>query len=115
MLKGSLDDPPPTGSNPFDTEPPGLQEEIPVSADPGAAPEAVVDRLAAVRELAGLFDPADSDQDRGPSFAPDDDEAKVPSPVASGPVNGDGRRRVEDTGEMTRGLISRLITGVKGP
>jgi outer membrane biosynthesis protein TonB len=100
--------------NPFDTEPAAPAEELPVSADSGVAQEAVVDRVAAVRELADLFSPdADGGYDAA-SSGDDDDESKTHSAVAVGSTNGDGRRRVEEDEEITKGLISRLITGVKG-
>ncbi|HYI44780.1 MAG TPA: DUF4388 domain-containing protein [Actinomycetota bacterium] len=99
--------------NPFDTEPAAAPEELPVSAESGATQEAVVDRVAAVRELADLFSP-DADGGYDAASGDDDDESKMHSAVAVGSTNGDGRRRVEEDEEITKGLISRLITGVKG-
>jgi hypothetical protein len=49
-----------------------------------------------VRELAGLF----SDDER--------------QPRTDGAPEGDQRKRVEDDDALNRGLISRLIDGVKG-
>lgn len=79
--------------------------EIPIEE----AIPAVVDRLAAVKELADLFD------------QPQDDAVGTPYPaelaarkLEAAAVAGDGRRRVEDDEAITRGLISRLIDGVKG-
>jgi DNA-binding Lrp family transcriptional regulator len=76
------------------------EEVIPVSADPeGESPR--VDRAAVVRELAGLFD---DDRPR-PKAAPSRAEAGTTD---------DARKRVEDDDQVTRGIISRLIDGVKG-
>jgi hypothetical protein len=94
--------------NPFDTSPQEAPAEIPVTAEPAAAPEAIVDRLAAVRELADLFDQKDSDA-VGPPYP-----AELHKTQAADGIIGDGRRRVEDDEEITKGLISRLIDGVKG-
>lgn len=94
-----------------------------------------VDRTAVVRELAGLFDddarprpkrvtpPAQSAQPAAPqSAAP----APAPEPVAAAPAPAPAaaepgteaeqgqRHRLEDDDAVTRGLISRLIDGVKG-
>jgi hypothetical protein len=76
-----------------------------------------VDRLAAVRELADLFDrPEDGTPEASYSAPePEREESKVSvSAPASAPVAANGRHRVEDDEEITRGLISRLIDGVKG-
>ena len=87
-------------------EPPAPPEapaevEIPVSSAP-AGEEPAVDRAAVVRELAGLF--SDDDRPRArPSMAP---------PSEGGPD--DERKRVEDDDQVTKGIISRLIDGVKG-
>ena len=79
-----------------------VEEEIPVSSAPsGEAPS--VDRAAVVRELAGLF----SDDER-PMARP-----SAPSPAASSGET-DERKRVEDDDQVTKGIISRLIDGVKG-
>jgi len=61
-----------------------------------------VDRAAVVRELAGLFD--------------DDERPQRPAPTRDreGADEPDERKRVEDDDQVTRGLISRLIDGVKG-
>ncbi len=89
--------------------------EIPVES----GPEPTVDRLAAVKELADLFDQTDSGDASGPPY-PAELEAAAASAAAdqetwdSTATEGDGRRRVEDDEEITRGLISRLIDGVKG-
>ena len=79
-----------------------VEEEIPVSSAPsGEAPS--VDRAAVVRELAGLF----SDEER-PMARP-----SAPRPAAS-TGEADERKRVEDDDQVTKGIISRLIDGVKG-
>jgi hypothetical protein len=94
-------------STPVAEEPPAppaaVQEpEIPVSSAPsGGEPE--VDRAAVVRELAGLF----SDEDR-PRARP-----SMPPPAESS-GDDDARKRVEDDDQVTKGIISRLIDGVKG-
>ena len=62
-----------------------------------------VDRSTAARELAGLFDDAE------PSRAVDGFGGP---PAPGGPPR--MPRRVEDDDQVTRGLISRLIDGVKG-
>ncbi|HEX2296102.1 MAG TPA: DUF4388 domain-containing protein [Actinomycetota bacterium] len=77
-------------ASPFDTVPPAPHE----------AP--AVDRSTAARELAGLFD----DVDAPPGF-----ERMA---VAASPRPPAAPRRVEDDDQVTRGLISRLIDGVKG-
>ena len=83
--------------------PAAVQEpEIPISSAPsGKEPE--VDRAAVVRELAGLF----SDEDR-PRARP-----SMPPPAESS-GDDDARKRVEDDDQVTKGIISRLIDGVKG-
>ena len=79
-----------------------VEQDIPVSSAPsGDAPS--VDRAAVVRELADLF----SDEER-PRARP-----SAPRPTtASGEE--DERKRVEDDDQVTKGIISRLIDGVKG-
>lgn len=67
------------------------------------APEApAVDRSTAARELAGLFDEI--------APAPGFERMTASAPPAPPGVP----RRVEDDDQVTRGLISRLIDGVKG-
>jgi hypothetical protein len=69
----------------------------PAPPAPSASPAAPqVDRTTVVRELAGLF----SDDER--------------QPRTDGAPEGDHRKRVEDDDALNRGLISRLIDGVKG-
>jgi hypothetical protein len=82
---------------------PLVQPPAPEVGAPDAGPETRVDRVAAVRELAGLFSENEEEEpapQRPRSVAPD------------GPP--DNRKRVEDDEQVTRGLISRLIDGVKG-
>jgi hypothetical protein len=69
---------------------------------PDAPEPPVVDRSAAVRELAGLFD------DERPRATRD----RPPAPEGDRPK--DERRRVEDDDQLNKGLIGRLIDGVKG-
>lgn len=67
---------------------------------------AAVDRSTAARELAGLFDDADDVPALGGMTF-----AAPPAPPGGSPR---APRRVEDDDQVTRGLISRLIDGVKG-
>lgn len=74
--------------------------------DPPEVHEApAVDRSTAARELAGLFDDVDPTQALGGMAM-----AVPPAPGGPGRIP----RRVEDDDQVTRGLISRLIDGVKG-
>ena len=92
-------------------DPDALEEAEPeVGAGPGPesnendvyeAPR--LERSAAVRELAGLW--GDPDQP-GPRPAPQRQAEPGPDP--------DARKRVEDDEDIDRGLISKLIDGVKG-
>jgi predicted transcriptional regulator len=68
------------------------------SGGTGDGEDSEVDRAAVVRELAGLFD----DKPR-PSRQPRGENEKLPPP-----------KRVEDDDHITKGLINRLIDGVKG-
>ena len=78
-----------------------------------------VDKRAAVQELSELF--RQSEVDSSPTFlVPDlpprkeeEQQAEEEAEVYEAPVPED-RHRVEDDEEITRGLISRLIDGVKG-
>lgn len=82
---------------------PSPVEPIPAASEPGGeAPS--VDRAAVVRELAGLF----SDEERPRARPP------VPAGEPTAPGQPDQRKRVEDDDQVTKGLISRLIDGVKG-
>lgn len=81
--------------------------EIPVSSESaGESPR--VDRIAAVRELAGLFSEGEDDEASNGRARSRSSE----TPAAEGAP--DNRKRVEDDEQVTRGLISRLIDGVKG-
>ena len=85
-------------SYPGETEP----DPAPATFDlPPLEPSPEVDRSTAARELAGLFDAGDSGFAAGMSFA-----TAPPAPPRP--------RRLEDDDQVTRGLISRLIDGVKG-
>jgi hypothetical protein len=65
-----------------------------------------VDRIAAVRELAGLFHEEGNESEGRPAFRRDGEaEASTSEP--------DERRRVEDDEQVTKALISKLISGVK--
>jgi hypothetical protein len=65
------------------------------------------DRIAAVRELAGLFHEENEEGDARPAFRRNDDGSDAPSDEP------DQRRRVEDDEQVTKALISKLISGVK--
>jgi hypothetical protein len=81
---------------------PAPEPDIPVSSAP-SGDEPAVDRAAAVRELAGLF--SDEERPRAP---------RPVAPTASDGAPQDDRKRVEDDDQVTKGIISRLIDGVKG-
>jgi hypothetical protein len=87
-----------------DPEPAQEPDPVPTMGPPPQppGPSRGVDRAAAARELAGLFD----DEEPRPKPAP--------RGSAEGDENGNRIRRVEDDDQVTRGLISRLIDGVKG-
>lgn len=77
-----------------------------IPAAPAEAPEdPAVDRSTAARELAGLFDDVDPTSVLG--------GMRMAAPPAP-PRGGRAIHRVEDDDQVTRGLISRLIDGVKG-
>ncbi|MDQ3941049.1 MAG: DUF4388 domain-containing protein [Actinomycetota bacterium] len=83
--------------------------DIPVSAEP-TSDDVAVDKSAAVRELSNLF--RQTEVEPGSTYS-------APPPVAqespdAEPAPPEERKRVEDDEEITRGLISRLIDGVKG-
>ena len=94
----------PPAPEPVAEQPEAPAPQIPVSSEPaGESPR--VDRIAAVRELAGLF--SEGDEEEAPSRSR---RAAAPE----GEAAPDNRKRVEDDEQVTRGLISRLIDGVKG-
>ncbi len=87
-------------------ETPGVPAPSPLGSPPRAIPNpANVDRASMARELAGLFDDVPP---RTRSGQPGRARAATPG---SEP---DGRKRVEDDDQVNKGLISRLIDGVKG-
>ena len=79
--------------------------DIPVTSEPEGPS---VDKSAAVRELSNLF--KQTEVDSTPTFLVPPLENKD-EPAAEVPED---KKRVEDDEEITRGLISRLIDGVKG-
>jgi hypothetical protein len=72
------------------------------SVPPAPVEDPAVDRSTAARELAGLFDDVDPTSVLGGMA------------LAGPPAPPNVPRRVEDDDQVTRGLISRLIDGVKG-
>jgi hypothetical protein len=77
---------------------------------PADAPR--VDRAAVVRELAGLFGGEEEQRPRARAASSSSRPAEPDGPPEA--VDGDQRKRVEDDDQVNRGLISRLIDGVKG-
>ena len=71
-----------------------------------------VDRAAVVRELAGLFGGEEEQKPRPRATSSSSRPAEPDAPPET--VDGDQRKRVEDDDQVNRGLISRLIDGVKG-
>ena len=82
----------------------GADRSAPAQAHEEQVPS--VDRIAAVRELAGLFHEEGDEQDARPAFRRDGEA----EPSTDQP---DERRRVEDDEQVTKALISKLISGVK--
>jgi hypothetical protein len=93
---------PPGSEEPAETVAPAAAGDL--DAEPPSAPEEGprIDRAAVVRELAGLFSESDSPAPATPT---------APQQPSSDPAD---RKRVEDDDQVTRGLIARLIDGVKG-
>ncbi|MGH2746589.1 MAG: DUF4388 domain-containing protein [Actinomycetota bacterium] len=96
----------------------------PKAPEPPAAPEIPatpsqetphVDRAAVVRELAGLFSDEERPRPKAASSSATQSAAKKEAAKKEpGASDKDDRKRVEDDDEVTKGLISRLIDGVKG-
>jgi len=107
--------PPPAPEVPAPAIPEPVQESHPISTPtPAPAParstqedssEGQVDRASVVRELAGLFSDDVPRVRAVPAAKADPDAPEAET---------DGRKRVEDDDQVNRGLISRLIDGVKG-
>ncbi|HWL65272.1 MAG TPA: DUF4388 domain-containing protein, partial [Actinomycetota bacterium] len=91
----------------------GSSESIPVTAGPDDEEVPVVDRLAAVKELADLFDPPDPEA-AGPPYPPETHFAEEAAAAAAAAAEPPVFHRMEDDEEITKGLLSRLIDGVKG-
>ena len=91
-----------------EVEPPDAPQPQEDSAPQPPADAPRVDRAAVVRELAGLF--GDEERPRSRAASP----ARPGEPEAPEAEDGDQRKRVEDDDQVNRGLISRLIDGVKG-
>ena len=111
--QGTSDQFDPSPSVEADTEPSEVSEldqqlasvtDIPVTSEPEGPS---VDKSAAVRELSNLF--KQTEVDSNPTFLVPPLEKKE-EPAAPP----EDKKRVEDDEEITRGLISRLIDGVKG-
>jgi hypothetical protein len=95
--------PPPGASRPPDAASGSGGE--PGGAEPGEGASErspKLDRTAVVRELAGLFNEGEGQPGRAAPASRQGGEER------------DDRKRVEDDDQVTRGLISRLIDGVKG-
>jgi hypothetical protein len=82
--------------------------DIPVTAEPPAS-EPTVDKSAAVRELSNLFKQTEVDSSTPTFMVPPANRSEDESVAEP-----ETKKRVEDDEEITRGLISRLIDGVKG-
>jgi hypothetical protein len=96
---------------PNDAEPVAEVESDP--AQNGDHHEQIVDKRDAVRELSDLF--KQTEVDSRPTFiVPETEKRETDSGSESEPQPDGPRHRVEDDEEITRGLISRLIDGVKG-
>jgi hypothetical protein len=89
------------GDGPVRQEEPATEEQAGRGSETEDAP--MVPRSDVVRELAGLFE-----EDRPTRSARD----RKAAPEGEG--DNDGRKRVEDDDELNKGLIGRLIDGVKG-
>jgi Domain of unknown function (DUF4388) len=90
------------GAPPSEQEPAVEPPAPPAAGETGAGGGVPrLDRSAVVRELAGLFSEGEP--------APPARQEPPPSPTEP-----DERKRVEDDDQVTKGLISRLIDGVKG-
>ena len=89
-------------------EPPDAPQPPRDSAPQPPADAPRVDRAAVVRELAGLF--GDEERPRSRASSP----ARPGEQEAPDAADEDQRKRVEDDDQVNRGLISRLIDGVKG-
>lgn len=87
----------------LDVEPLAQFDTVPV-APAGAHEAAAVDRSTVARELAGLFE----------DFEAPVGMQRMQAAPAGPPGPPSVPRRVEDDDQVTRGLISRLIDGVKG-
>lgn len=99
------------GDEPEAPQPPPAQNgPAAPAAAPGPAPK--VDRAAVVRELASLF------SDEEPSARRPSRPSPPASPAAESRPNerppAEGPKRVEDDDQLNRGIINRLIDGVKG-
>lgn len=109
----------PVAEDPQESFRQSTQDEVGVAeaepeAEPEPEPEQYVDKRAAVQELSDLF--KQSEVENTPSFLVpqvtlDSEEEDEDDFLAAEP---EVKRRVEDDEDITRGLISRLIDGVKG-
>ena len=110
-LLGELprEEPPPVRAEDDAPEAPRFPMEV-TPQPPADAPR--VDRAAVVRELAGLFGGEEEQRPRPRATSSSSRPAEPDAPEET--VDGDQRKRVEDDDQVNRGLISRLIDGVKG-
>jgi len=93
---------------PSAVEPDGEEsdEDLAPPPPPGdVAPAPKVDRAAVVRELAGLFSDEEKPKPRAVPSGSGDQKAPPAPPQ---------KRRVEDDDDVDRGVITRMIDGVKG-
>ncbi len=88
-----------------------------MSADAEDQSDQVVDKRDAVRELSDLFRQSEVDSSTPTFLVPDaskDQQQEEAEDAGEFPAEPENKHRVEDDEEITRGLISRLIDGVKG-
>ncbi|MGH2754177.1 MAG: DUF4388 domain-containing protein [Actinomycetota bacterium] len=102
--------PPPEPEVSPEAESPEPQVAAAPPVTPSSDPDQIdFDKAAMARELSGLFRDDHPEYDR-PLIPGEGDASRPPRPPKAPPV----RKRVEDDEQVTRGLISRLIDGVKG-
>ena len=98
-----------TTEEPSELEQVASVTDIPVTAET----DETIDKSAAVRELSNLFK-QNTEVDTSPTFLVPPLEKKEQEEEEEAGPEPENKKRVEDDEEITRGLISRLIDGVKG-